>query len=196
MTVRGQPHHWFLTPTSLPADLAERLLRAGGAKMGEIFGMAMELSQLAPAPALPIGVEIRPANEDSLVREYARLYIQLFETPTEAWEDNLVNAELEIFHSGYDHFHRYLAYENGCAIAAGMTCLEDGVASIETLSTLPECRNRGIGAVLATQALQNERENGAHIAVVWSSPGARRLYSRMGFRDVCTGNLFAFSSAD
>jgi hypothetical protein len=28
--------------------------------------------------------------------------------------------------------------------------------------------------------------------VVWSSPGARRLYSRMGFRHVCAGNVLAF----
>ena len=105
--------------------------------MGEIFGMAMELSQLAPAPAVPIGVEIRPANGDSLVREYARLYIQLFETPTAAWEDNLVNAELEIFQSEHDLFQRYLAYEHGRAIAAGMTCLEDGVASIERSRPCP-----------------------------------------------------------
>ena len=191
-TLRGQSHHWFVMPTSQPADLAERVLRAGGEIVAELAGMAMELSQLTPAPVLPMGVEIRLANDDDSVREYARLYAQLFETPEGSWVNDLAEAEVEIFHAGHDTFHRYLAYENGRTIAAGMTCLEGGVASLETLSTLPECRNRGIGAVLATQALQHEGENGAHIAVVWSSPGARRLYSRMGFRHVCTGNVLAF----
>jgi GNAT superfamily N-acetyltransferase len=179
-------------PTSQPPDLAERVLHAGGENLGDLFGMAMELSQMAPAPTLPNGVEIRPANDDASVREYARLYIQLFAAPTESWEENLVNAELEIFHSGHDPFHRYLAYEYGRAIAVGATCQEDGVASLETLSTLPECRNRGIGAVLATQAFEQERANGAQHAVVWSSPGARHLYGRMGFRELCTGNLLGF----
>lgn len=191
-TLRHQPNHWLVMPTSQPPDLAERLLNAGTENLGHLFGMAMELSQMAPVPALPNGVEIRPANDDTSVREYARLYIHLFEAPTESWEENLVKAELEIFYSGHDPFHRYLAYENGRAIAAGATYQEDGVASLETLSTLPECRNRGIGAVLATQAFQQERLNGAKQAVVWSSPGARHLYGRMGFRELCTGNLLGF----
>jgi GNAT superfamily N-acetyltransferase len=99
---------------------------------------------------------------------------------------------VEIFHSGHDHFHRYLAYENGRAIVAGMACTADGVAILETLSTLPEHRNRGIGAVLATQALHKEGQNGAQMGAVWSSPGARRLYSRMGFEHVCGGKILAF----
>ena len=167
----------------------DRVLRAGGETVAELATMAMELSQLAPAPALPMGVEIRPANDDDTVREYARLYAQLFEVPTGSWVNNLAEAEVEIFHAGHDTFHRYLADEGGRAMAAGMTCLEGGVASLETLSTVPKCRNRGIGAVLATQSLQHEVENGADIAVVGSSPGARWLYGRMGFRYVCTANV-------
>jgi GNAT superfamily N-acetyltransferase len=190
--LRGQPHHWFVMPTTQPQDLAERIIRTGGENIAELTGMVMDLNTIAPSPPLPIGIDIRPVDDDASVREYARVYALLFEAPTESWVNNLANAEVEIFHSGHDHFHRYLAYENGRAIAAGMTCSTDRVATLETLSTLPECRNRGVGAALATQALNKEGENGAQLAVVWSSPGARRLYSRMGFRYVCTGNVLAF----
>jgi ribosomal protein S18 acetylase RimI-like enzyme len=187
----GQPHHWLVTPACQPSDLAKHVLHAGGETIGMLFGMAMELSQLAPAPALPTGVEIRPANDDASVRVYTQLYAQLFDSPRDDWIAQLADAEVEIFHSAHDPFHRYLAYEHGRAIAAGATCQDDGWASLETLSTLPECRGRGIGAALATHALQKECDQGAALAAVWSSDGAQHLYRRMGFRDVCTGTLLA-----
>ncbi len=190
--LRGQPHHWFIMPTTQPQDLAERIIRAGGENIAELTGMVMDLSTIAPAPALPTSIEIRPADDDNSVREYARIYALLFGAPIESWVNNLANAEVEIFHSEPDHFHRYIAYENGRAIAAGMTCSTKGIATLETLSALPECRNRGIGAALATHALLKEYENGSQNAVLWSSSGARSLYSRMGFRHVCIGNVFAF----
>jgi GNAT superfamily N-acetyltransferase len=190
-TLRGQPHHWFVMPTSQPFDVAERVLRAGGEQIATLSGMAMPLSELVPAPPLlPPDVEIRPATDETTVRDYARLYAQLFEAPMGPWVDNLADAEVDIFRSAQDPFHRYLAYEQGRPIAAGMTCREAGLASLETLCTVPEHRNRGIGAALAAQALRQERATGAHTAVVWSSPGARGLYTRLGFRPVCTGDVF------
>jgi GNAT superfamily N-acetyltransferase len=189
-TLRGQPHHWFVMPTSQPPDLADTILGAGGEQVVALRGMVMSLEELAPAPALPPGVEIRPAIEDDAVRAYARLYAQLFEAPMGSWVDNLADAEVEIRHSAGDPFHRYLVVEQGRPIAAGMTCREGELASLETLSTVPEYRNRGIGAALAVRALRDERESGARIAAVWSSPGAQRLYARLGFRPVCTGYVF------
>lgn len=188
----GRPHHWFVMPTSQPTDLAGRLLHAGAEPIVELGGMAMEMRALAPAPPLPPGIEVRPVTDVDSVRAYARLYAKLFEAPTEGWVEDLADAESEIFRWAGDPFHRYMAWAGERAVAAGMTCYEDGVASLETLSTVPEWRGRGIGAALATQALQNERETGAEIAVVWSSPGAQGLYRRMGFLPVCTGKVFSF----
>lgn len=192
--VRGQlaahTWSWVITPTAQPADLAMRLERAGAAKLVDLKAMATPLEDLAPAPELPAGVTLVPAQDEESVRAYARLYPMLFDAPLDGFIDDLVEAEVEIFRSGFDPFHRYLAVEGGKPIAAGMTMKRGRDAILQTLLTLPECRNRGIGQALCTHALLAEKE--CDTALVWSGPGADKLYSRMGFREVFTGSLYAF----
>jgi GNAT superfamily N-acetyltransferase len=192
--LHGTKHHWFVTPLSRPADLAERLVAAGGIQIVELTGLATELEALAAPPMLPDSVTVRPVEDEQGVRDYARLYPLLFEVPMEEWGEGLVDAEVELFASASDPFRRYLAYEQGRPIASAMVTVSGGVAALQTLCTLQECRNRGIGAALATRALQEAREAGASRAVVWSSPGARRLYERMGFRYQCAGKVMLLPS--
>ena len=105
------------------------------------------------------------------------------------WLPALLDAEAEIFRSGRDPFHRYLAWDADRPVAACMTSTRDGVAALQTLCTLPTHRNRGIGAALATHALTGERNRGCVAAVVWSAPKAQTLYRRMGFRPCCDGHV-------
>lgn len=188
----GRPHHWFVTPTGRPSDLGARLEAAGASKVVVLNGMAMNLADLAPEPELPNGVEIRPALDEDAVRDYARIYPLLFDVPLDDWGDALVEAELELFSRAGDTFHRYVAYRDGMPIAAGMTVGKGEAAVLETLCTLPELRGQGIGRVVATRALRAEAERGCTTGLVWSGPGADRLYARMGFDYVCTGDIYLF----
>ncbi len=183
---------WMVLPTATPPDLGERIARAGGKQVIELKGMALHLDDLAPAPKMPLGVELIPADSEDLVRDYALLYPLLFGLPAGPWLEKVAEAELEIFRSGHDQLHRYLALENRKPIAAGATVTHGGSASLGTLFTLPEARNRGIGQALATHGLQAERSAGADLAVLWAGPGADPLYERMGFRYIASALGYVF----
>lgn len=182
---------WMVLPTSTPPDLGERIVATGGKEVIELKGMAMWLSDLEPASPCP-GLEIVPAIDEGPVREYARLYPLIFGDLTADVLGRVADAEIEILTSGRDEFHRYLALENDTFVGAGMTSRHGDACSLETLLTLPEARNRGIGRALATQALLDERDAGADLAVLWAGPGADPLYSRMGFQHVGVAKGYMF----
>lgn len=188
----GTPHCWFVGPSATPVDLKQRLEARGAESIVVLNGMSLEWNDLAPTPALPDGVEILPVQNERTLKEYARLFPLLFGAPVEGWIDNLVAAELEIFNSPDDSFHRYIAVEGGRTIAAGMTSQFEDAAVLQTLCTHPECRNRGIGAALATRGLLEEKDRGSTHGLVWAGTGADKLYRRMGFDYVATATVYSF----
>lgn len=186
------PHSWFVTPYDERDNLANILEGLGPAHVVDLNGMAAPLSDLAPAPLLPSGVEMVPANDDQVVSDYVKLFARLFGAPIEGWIDPLVEAELQIFRSADDPFHRYVAMEDGEPIAAGMTTSESGFATLQTLYTLPDRRGRGIGHAILARAFEDEMADGAHTGLIWSGPDADKLYARAGFDYVTTAQVFIF----
>jgi GNAT superfamily N-acetyltransferase len=182
------PGVWFIGPRATPSDLSQRLEKAGLSKGVELTGMAASMSDLALAPSSD--VDIRPADTEQTVRDYARIYPLLFGAEDNAFIDDVEAAEVEIWRSGGGGVHRYVAYKNGVPVCAGSTTIEGEVASLDTLCTLPEERNQGIGAALATLALRDEEARGATRAVIWAGPGAEKLYARMGFDRICTAPIY------
>ena len=180
-------------PRCTPSNLAQQLTELAPVAEVTLNAMACSIEELSAPPQLPANIEIITANTVEQVEHYARLYPLLFGAPTEGWIDALVRAEIEIFHSGHDPFHRYLALLDGQPIAAGMTAMDAGDAVLDTLLTLPEHRNKGIGHALLHRALLDERERGATTALVWAGPGADKLYARVGFKYVSQARLFIFA---
>jgi GNAT superfamily N-acetyltransferase len=181
---------WMVLPGAQPSDVAERLARSGSEQVAVLRGMTMDLTDLATPGDAPSAVTIERVNDEDGVRDYARVFPELFHAPTESWIDQIIEAELTLFRSADDPFHRWVAYENRQALAAGMTMKLGNVAVLQTLSTLERARNRGIGQALATLALREEQKNGCTAAIVWSSPDAGPLYHRMGFLEKATAQVF------
>jgi GNAT superfamily N-acetyltransferase len=190
----GAPSAWWVTPSSSPADIDKRLAAAGAEQVVELQGMGAPLDAVAPPPPMPPGVEIRRADTEELVREYARLYPILFGAPTEDWIDALIDIEVALFRSGSDPFNRWLALENGQPVSAGATSTAGKTAFLQTLCTLPEHRNRGIGAALMCRAFDADRKNGCVLAGIWAGPGADKMYMRQGFERIGTARVFAFTA--
>ncbi len=187
---KGNDFVWLLLPGATPADMDRRVVAAGATHRAELNGMAICLNDLAPAPSLPSGVEIVEAKDEAAIIEYAKIYPLLFNAPVETWIQGVIDTEVGLFRSGQAFYRYYLAIENGNAIAAASTCVHGKWAGLETLLTLPEARNRGIGCALASHALLLDGENGCTKASLWAGPGADGLYKRMGFQYVAKANAY------
>ena len=187
----GVPPIWQLLGGVSPSDLAARLIGLGAERIVEVVCMWGEPGDLVEAPDVS-GIEVRPCENESDVEVYARLYPLLFDAPVEDWIEQSVAAELLMFSRSDDRFRRWLAWDGDTPIAAGMVLDCDGTAVLATLLTLPECRNRGIGASLMARALQDLFDQGCSTMSVVAGPGADRLYARMGFKEVGRGAILVW----
>lgn len=183
---KGMMWGWFLSPVCEPSDLAQRLQARGLKSVVRLTGMAADFGEVVPTPETPEGIEIREAVSEEDIRAYASIYPLLFDPEDRSFLPGVVAAELEV----QSPTRRYIALRNGKPICAGSATSAGEVATLDTLCTLPEERNRGVGAVLALTALRNEQANGAKRATIWAGPGAEKLYTRLGFRSVFPIDIF------
>ena len=182
MDERGMPWCWFVTPLSEPADLGRRLEDLGMKSVVQLTGMAANFNEIAPEPK-PNGIEVRRVESEDEARTYAEIYPKLFGAEDESFIPSVVSFELDIHRSGSPTI-RYLGFKDGRAITAGSATSSNGIATLDTLCTLPEERNLGAGAAVALRALWAEHEKGADRATIWAGPGAEKLYARLGFKQV------------
>jgi GNAT superfamily N-acetyltransferase len=65
-----------------------------------------------------------------------------------------------------------------------------GVAGVYFACTTPECRGRGIGTAITHAAMQAARDAGFSTAVLGASSMGHRIYRKLGFRDLCTIEVY------
>jgi GNAT superfamily N-acetyltransferase len=78
----------------------------------------------------------------------------------------------------------FIADLNGQPVAAGVLCLEDGVALLGGASTIPEARRQGAQQALLEARLQAAADQGFNVAMMGALPGSasQRNAERQGFR--------------
>ncbi len=168
----------------VPADLGQRLSRAGLQPVGVLTGMAALLS------------EVRTTATAS------RLTIQMVKDETQLTSWDAVHSEVEAERGGYrlalyrslglsqeSPFRHLLGLIDDEPVATSSVFITGDFASIHNVAVLEPRRRQGIGAAMTTAAV---RAAGAveGFGLLYTS-ASRALYARMGFTD-CTTSLMAF----
>ena len=84
----------------------------------------------------------------------------------------------------------YAVLKDGKVVATSMLYLADGLAGIYCVATLPEERNKGLGAHATAEALRLARLLGYRVGVLQSSAAGHGVYLRLGFGDYATVPMF------
>jgi GNAT superfamily N-acetyltransferase len=186
---RGTPFLWWRAPFHTPADLGERLERAGIAEIATGPAMALDLRSLPAREDPPVGLEIQAVTDIEALRAYLDV---LSSELTPADEPALFPAgtiEAIIGHTGSRLGQepipmRYLGRLGGRAVATSRLSLAGGVAGIYAVQTRPEVRGRGIGRAMTVAPLQAARAFGYRIATLQSTEAGFGVYRAIGFEEV------------
>jgi GNAT superfamily N-acetyltransferase len=181
------PFLWWRAPFHSPADLGERLERAGVFQVGEAPAMAMDLRDLPDAVAVPRGLEIRGVTDEAGLRAY--LMILAAESPPAEGAPPMLPPEVVeriVARIGPRLVAepvpmRYVGWLDGRPVSTARLSLAGGAAGIYSVATLPEARGRGIGAAVTHAALAPARELGYRIGTLQSTEMGYRVYQRLGF---------------
>ncbi len=170
---------WLVHPTSTP-DIRGALAELGLICAEEIFGMAADLNDIEQAPQRD-DIEVVAFTEDS-----EHLWLDLV-----SWRYGLLEDSSPYLRSSRFGADKAWALLDGKPASKAVVHVENGVAGIYGVATTEAGRGRGLATHLCATALRNARAAGAERTVLHSTPMARELYRRMGYRDVATFEMWA-----
>lgn len=182
---RGAVFMWVLHPTTAPGT-ADALAAAGLTLAEPIQGMAMRLADLPPVPPAPADVEVIEAGPDN-----AADWITLAR-----WRYGVGDPDMPYLQAVYNRqltqgARLWVARLNGEPVSKVVMHRHGEVAGIYGVATREEGRGKGLASILTLRALHAARDAGATRGVLHSTPMARTLYERMGFRDVAPFDVWA-----
>jgi ribosomal protein S18 acetylase RimI-like enzyme len=165
-----------ITPFSQPADLDAILAARGLARFDDT--RVMVLPQLTSAsPGLPAGIEVEPIG----LEQFARLVGGFRESPMAQRE-----AHAQRLRQSPVPFFPFELREKGVVLGCGQFALEDDLAGLYDVFTLPSARGRGLARSLCTELLAEAAARGAkhaYLQVEGNNHAARAVYHRLGFAD-------------
>lgn len=178
---RALPYLFRVSPDA--PEVAAALDQAGLAETPplELMGMA------APerTPPLPPGLAVERADTPERLGRHAALLAASFNLPVEIMVGFLGDVPLRD--------RRFLAFNgllDGEPVATTAVFVQDGVAGIYDVATLPHRRGQGLGEAMTWHAVREGAARGAGVAVLQPSPMGRPVYERMGFGVVAQWRQF------
>jgi ribosomal protein S18 acetylase RimI-like enzyme len=81
-----------------------------------------------------------------------------------------------------DNYLAYLGYENEEPVSAGIAFLNDDVAGLYFIATLPENRGNGFASSLVSKLIADCFDKGARKIVLHASVAGEKMYHNMGFK--------------
>jgi GNAT superfamily N-acetyltransferase len=189
VTPSNVPAYWFIGPSTRPQDLGANLERHGFVRRFDLPGMAADLLALKESRSAPKDLTIERVNDAEALATWARTVWSGTEFPEESREP-FVELEVSTGLASEAARLRYLGYLNGVPVATSAMILQDGVAGIYAVATLPEARRQGIGTALTLAPLCDARDMGYRVGTLQASSMGYSVYERLGFRQVCAFGVY------
>jgi GNAT superfamily N-acetyltransferase len=162
-----------ITPFA-PADLDGILEARGYALIDTTLVQHLDLDQRAPSPS-------EQSHQESL-DDWLPIFCRLKPSALEAHQTHREILEAILGRCFYASLTT-----SGEAVSCGLGVLEGEFFGLFDVVTAPEHRNKGHGTALLSLMLNWAQENGArhaYLGVVELNSPARRLYDKLGFREV------------
>jgi GNAT superfamily N-acetyltransferase len=179
---RGVPFLWIVHPTATPADLVERLRRHGLEEAEVCPGMYSVLADLPERQERPRDIVTCEVGVETDSNALLELVGWRWAVPQEALAK--LPDVTRAFSVGVpgSAVRSWLALRDGVPVAKVLLHLAAGVAGVYGVVTRPEARGLGLARTLTVQAFAAARQEGYELGVLHSTPMARPMYEKMGFR--------------
>lgn len=162
-------------------QVADALKARGFAVEASMPAMAVDIDAMA-ATALPPGYGWARIGAGEEGRAWAEALAVGYEIPrplADIFSPEALGADM----ADAARVQFFAVLRDGRQVATSMLYLADGLAGIYCVSTVPEERNKGLGAHATAEALRVARRLGYRVGVLQSSTAGHPVYIRLGFGD-------------
>lgn len=170
----------WLSPSSTPSALPERLEAAGVTRAGETPAMEADLDAVV-GPAVPANVEIERVADHETLQQFVNTLLEGYEMNAfrDEWFEFYARAGL----GPEAPVQSFQARLDGAPVSVATVYMAGGVAGIYAVATVPSARRRGIGAMVTKRALDEARDRGCRTGILQSSAMGLGVYAGMGFEE-------------
>ena len=170
-----------------PADVAAYLVDRGYVAAGGLPAMGVDIARMK-ATALPPGYEFdraRGPESDEWVRQFALGYeLPLGVAKYFSPDGNRANDAAD------DQVQFFAIRRSGVIVSTSVCYLQDGLAGIYCVSTVPAERHKGLGEHVTAEPLRQAAKLGYRVGVLQSSEAGYNVYKKLGFADFGSVPLF------
>jgi len=183
---------WWVTPSSRPNDLADRLERHGMHLVDEVIGMVAEPERLHLTDTPGVSARpVRPTDRPAL------LAMRMFEAGVHPDDWGAAEPGMRAWFATQRHRLHYVGFAGAQPAGHAELLLYDRCAHFGGAYVLPAFRGRGIYRALVAARLEEVRARKLpvvtnHCVATTSAPICRKL----GFRDVCAMRVFSSATRE
>lgn len=179
---------WFVTPSSRPGSLEQRLADHGFSFYRSWSSMASCTTDIQDTD-MPPGLQIAEVVNDDGLKAWVGLMVKNFEI-----DEDIAGAYGSYFTSigiGERNIRRYfIGYMDGIPVSTGSLFYGAEAAGIYYISTLKGYEGRGIGTAMTCHVLKEARAAGYEIATLNASEQGSLIYTRIGFKEYYRTKLY------
>jgi ribosomal protein S18 acetylase RimI-like enzyme len=192
---RDLPFAWWVTPSTRPAGLGERLEACGLVHAGGMAGMAADLSALRTDVRDPAGLAIEEVTGEDGLERWCAVQGEVHGLPDVAAGPFFrLHAALGLDAGSGRPWRLFLGSLRGRAVATSASFHGREAVALTSIATRREARGRGIAAAMSLYSLLRARAAGCGYATACASPAAEPLLRRLGFTRRCQLDLFLSDS--
>lgn len=166
---------------AVTAAVDELLKSAGFEPHGGMPAMAVDIENVQPTHLPPhyTFVRVGSGDEGDAWTEAFAIGYELPYAVAEVFSPNVVGAT-----TADDAAMQYFAIvKDGKPVCTSLAYLNDGVAGVYCVATLPSERGKGLGAHATAEPLRMAHKLGYRVGVLQSSPAGHAMYQRLGFTE-------------
>jgi hypothetical protein len=164
-------------PTHVTAYLTER----GFASHGTMPAMGVDIASLA-STTLPDGYELVRVGDGDDGEEWVQQFAIGYELPigvAQCFSPVTLHADT----APESTMQFFAIRKNGRIVCTSMCYLDEGLAGIYCVSTIPEERRKGLGAHATAEPLRLAARLGYRVGILQSSEAGHGVYRNLGFAD-------------
>ena len=178
---------FWVDPAVQLSDWSSVMSKYGFVYSKDTPGMALDLNELNTEIPNVDGLEIRVVEDVETCKLWSKVFTLGYGLPS-AWEEMVFKSWGAL--GLVLPMRNYLGYLDGKPVATSCLFLGGGAAGMYSVSTVPEARGKGIGAVMTVHPLLDAREMDYRIGTLQSSDMGFKIYQRLGFQHICQIEYF------
>jgi GNAT superfamily N-acetyltransferase len=173
---------------AVPDAIGQQMTAAGFTRAGGMPAMAVDIAEALTQTSLPDGYSFARVTAAADRDTWADVFARGYGVPP------LVGAAFAGGIDGEESATAAVQYfwilNNDQPVCTSLVFLEQGVAGVYCVATLPEERKKGLGAHATAQPLRIAHQLGYRVGVLQSSAEGHSVYRRIGFTDFGEVPLF------